>query len=138
MSPSEALKDCEKCIELAPDFAKGYTRRGAAYMLMREYEKATSSYEHALSLDANNADALDGVQRCNQAIRRNEENLTTEERQAKAMKDPEVQAILSDPVMSMILQEMTNDPRAAADHMKNPEIAKKIQKLVNAGVIRTR
>lgn len=39
MSPSEALKDCEKCIELAPDFAKGYTRRGAAYMLMREYEK---------------------------------------------------------------------------------------------------
>jgi len=45
---------------------------------------------------------------------------------------------MSDPVMQQILQQAQSDPKALQDHLKNPMIQKKIQKLVNAGIIRTR
>jgi len=45
---------------------------------------------------------------------------------------------MNDPVMQQILQQAQSDPKALQDHMKNPIVQKKIQKLVNAGIIRTR
>jgi stress-induced-phosphoprotein 1 len=45
-------------------------------------------------------------------------------------------SILSDPVMQSILQQAKSDPAALNEHMKNPGIRSKIQKLVAAGVIR--
>lgn len=48
---------------------------------------------------------------------------------------PPVQ-ILSDPVMQSILQQAKGDPAALNEHMKNPGIRSKVQKLVAAGVIR--
>jgi stress-induced-phosphoprotein 1 len=44
--------------------------------------------------------------------------------------------ILSDPVMQSILQQAKGDPAALNEHMKNPGIRAKVQKLVAAGVIR--
>ena len=58
------------------------------------------------------------------------------ERQAKAMADPQVQNIMVDPVMQQVLKDCTENPGAVATHMKNPEIAMKLQKLMTAGVIR--
>ena len=46
--------------------------------------------------------------------------------------------ILQDPVMQAILNQAKGNPAALQDHMKNPEISSKIQKLIVAGVIRTR
>jgi len=54
------------------------------------------------------------------------------------MRDPEVAGIMNDPVMQQILQQAQSDPGALQDHMKNPVVRQKIQKLVNAGIIRTR
>lgn len=45
---------------------------------------------------------------------------------------------MSDPVMQQILQQAQSNPAALQDHLKNPMIKQKIQKLINAGVIRTR
>lgn len=47
--------------------------------------------------------------------------------------DPDIMAILQDPVMQSILQQAKGDPAALQDHMKNPGIASKIQKLIAAG-----
>lgn len=44
--------------------------------------------------------------------------------------------ILSDPVMQSILQQAKSDPAALNEHMKNPGIRAKVQKLIAAGVIR--
>ena len=49
------------------------------------------------------------------------------------VQDPDIMAILQDPVMQSILQQAKGDPAALQDHMKNPGIAGKIQKLIAAG-----
>jgi stress-induced-phosphoprotein 1 len=54
------------------------------------------------------------------------------------MSNPEVQQILGDPAMQLILQQMQKDPRALQDYLKNPEIVKKIQKLLECGLISIR
>ena len=45
-------------------------------------------------------------------------------------------SIMQDPVMSAILQQAQSDPAALQEHMKNPSVRAKVQKLVAAGVIR--
>ena len=50
--------------------------------------------------------------------------------------DPEIMSILSDPIMQSILQQAKGDPAALNDHLKNPGVRAKIQKLMAAGVIR--
>ena len=59
-------------------------------------------------------------------------------RQARGMQDPEVQNILTDPIMRQVLDDLQKDPVGAQRHLKHPEIAAKIQKLINAGVVQTR
>ena len=44
--------------------------------------------------------------------------------------------ILQDPVMQSILQQAKSDPKALTEHMKNPAIRSKVQKLVASGVIK--
>jgi stress-induced-phosphoprotein 1 len=44
--------------------------------------------------------------------------------------------IMQDPVMQAILQQAQSDPAALSEHMKNPGVRNKIQKLIAAGVIR--
>lgn len=46
-------------------------------------------------------------------------------------------SIMQDPVMQAILQQAQSDPKALQEHMKNPGVRAKIQKLAAAGVIRT-
>jgi stress-induced-phosphoprotein 1 len=44
--------------------------------------------------------------------------------------------IMQDPVMQSILQQAQSNPMALQEHMKNPSVKTKIQKLMAAGVIR--
>ncbi|XP_021277356.1 hsp70-Hsp90 organizing protein 3-like [Herrania umbratica] len=138
----EGLKDAEKCIELDPTFSKGYTRKGAVQFFMKEYEKALDTYQEGLKHDPNNQELLDGARKCVQQINKaNRGDLSPEElkeRQAKAMQDPEIQNILSDPVMRQVLIDFQENPKAAQEHMKNPLVMNKIQKLVSAGIVQIR
>lgn len=127
------LKDCETCLNLDPKFLKGWIRKGKILQGMQQQSKAIVAYEKALELDASNAEALEGYRQCSIAVSSNPEEV-----RKRAMADPEVQQILRDPAMRLILEQMQNDPRALSDHLKNPEIASKIQKLVNSGLIAIR
>ncbi|CAH1999721.1 unnamed protein product [Acanthoscelides obtectus] len=129
------LKDCDKCVELDPKFIKGWIRKGHILQGMQQPTKAIAAFQKALELDPNNAEALAGYRAC--ALENNMDGDPEKIRQ-RAMADPEVQSILRDPAMRMILEQMQNDPRALQDHLKNPDIAAKIQKLLESGLIAIR
>jgi len=131
----QAVEDCEKVIKMDPTFIKGYTRKGDALFLMKKHEEARLAYQEALKIDSNNQNAKDGLYRCNVAISEKEANMTPEQKRERAMKDPEIQQILKDPVMNAVLEQMQKDPGAVQEHMRNPDIAQKINKLVQAGIL---
>lgn len=127
------LKDCDEAIRLKPDFVKAYTRKGHCHFFLKEYDKALEAYDKGLQLEPNNQELTEGAQRTVSAM--NQTQNANQPNEA-AMRDPEVQEILSDPVMRQILHDMQSNPAAAADHLKSPLIQAKIQKLINAGILR--
>ncbi|XP_042474633.1 hsp70-Hsp90 organizing protein-like [Zingiber officinale] len=135
----KALKDAEKCIELDPSFSKRYTRKGAIQFFMKEYDRALETYQEGLKHDPNNQELMDGVRRCVEHINKtNKGEISPEElkeRQAKAMQDPEIQSIFTDPLMRQVLIDFQENPKAVQDHLKNPQVTHKIQKLVSAGIV---
>ncbi|XP_011300821.1 stress-induced-phosphoprotein 1 [Fopius arisanus] len=124
------LKDCEKCVELDPEFVKGWVRKGKILQGMQQHTKALKAYQTALGLDPNNAEASEGYRSCSVYYDSNPEEV-----RKRAMADPEVQSILRDPAMRLILEQMQNDPKALQDHLKNPAIAEKLQKLLESGLV---
>jgi len=125
------ISDCDECIRLDPTFVKGYLRKGGACLMLRQFGRAKAAFEEALKLDSSNQEALDGLR---QALVSGQSK-NPEEVRKKAMEDPEIRQILSDPAMTMILEQMSQDPKAVREHLKNPEIMKKIEKLMDAGIV---
>lgn len=63
---------------------------------------------------------------------------TDEQTYARAMRDPEVQAIMADPIFQSILSQAQQDPKSLQQHMASNEgIRKKVEVLVRAGIIKT-
>jgi len=134
-----ALKDAETCVEMCPTFVKGFSRKAAIHVYLKEFHKALDSYNEVLKLDPDNSEAKDQIENVLSMV--NNSNASGEvdkERQARAMADPEIQAIIGDPQMRSILGEMQSDPKKAQAAMADPEIAAKLQKLIAAGVLQVR
>lgn len=138
----EALKDANKCIEIDNTFVRGYARKGAVQFFMKDYHKALETYQAGLKYDESNQELLEGVRKCLSQIDAANRGAVSEEelkeRQAKAMQDPEIQSILSDPVMRQVLTDFQENPRAAQEHTKSPMVMAKLQKLMAAGIIQVR
>jgi DnaJ family protein C protein 7 len=52
----EALEDCNKAIDLDPQYLKAYTRRAACYTMLSKHAEAVRDYEKAQQMDPNNDD----------------------------------------------------------------------------------
>ncbi|EKE37365.1 TPR repeat protein [Entamoeba nuttalli P19] len=132
-----AIKDAEMCIKIKPDFIKGYNRKAFSHFCMKEYNKALTEYEHALKIDPNNAEATSGITTVQNAIMGASNAETDEERLRHAMADPEIQSILTDPMMRNILDDMGKNPASATKYLQDPEVRSRIEKLIAAGIIKT-
>lgn len=141
MAFPDALKDAEKAIEVDPKFIKAYIRKANILFSMREYTRALEALQAGTDHDENGQNAREIQQtefKVQQALFTQRGTESSEETLNRAMRDPEVAQIMSDPVMQQILQQAQEDPKALQDHLKNATIRQKIQKLMNAGIIKTR
>jgi stress-induced-phosphoprotein 1 len=122
---------------------KAHIRKAACYFAMGEYQKSIDACTAAQAADstppntgAHAREIEQQLQRCASAMYSSNAGASEQEILERAQRDPEVLAILQDPIMQQILGQMKEDPSAVQEHLKNPMIKQKIQKLVNAGVIR--
>ena len=140
----EATKDANAAIKLDPTFVKGYTRRAYCEFRMKEFHKCLETYDQVLKIDPNNKEAEAGIQDTIKAISAQQSgssNETEEERNKRAQQamqqDPELQQIMTDPGFQAILKNCQEKPGALQEYMKDPGMAKKFNKLIAAGVLRT-
>jgi stress-induced-phosphoprotein 1 len=137
MDFSNALEDCEKALKLDPKYAKAWLRRGTIQVFLKEYHKALETFQMVLQLEPDNAEAKRGLAETVSKINSSQGSTEADpERAARAMSDPEIQAILRDPMVNQAIQDMQKDPQALRNVMNDPNMAAKIQKLIAAGVLR--
>lgn len=137
-----ALDDCDMAAKKDPTFIRAFIRKAQAYFGMRKYSDCVDACTAAQEVDAqhhNGANAREieqQQQKAFAAMYSARDNETEEQTRDRLQKDPEIMGIMQDPVMQSILQQAQGDPMALQEHMKNPNIRSKIQKLMAAGVIR--
>eukprot|EP00127_Corallochytrium_limacisporum_P001419 Clim_evm41s55 gene=Clim_evmTU41s55 len=131
----DAIKDCDAAIGKDEAFIKAYTRKAQSQVALKEYTKALETLEAANKVSPGNTEIEEQMRWVMTKSMEGAQNESLEERQKRAMQDPEVQGILADPAMQLILQQMSQDPQAAQDHLRNPQVMAKVQKLADAGII---
>ncbi|KAM3574932.1 hypothetical protein VYU27_003158 [Nannochloropsis oceanica] len=129
---------CEKAIALDAKYVKAWAKKGDIEFFMKEYHRALESYKHGMKIEPNNSLCVQGLQKTMMKIRESSSEEADMERAAHGMADPEIQAILSDPVIQQVLRDVQENPREGQKAMSDPGVAAKIEKLINAGVLRTR
>ncbi|PFH62813.1 hypothetical protein XA68_11825 [Ophiocordyceps unilateralis] len=137
-----AVDDCNAAIKRDPTFIRAYIRKAQAYFGMRKYSECVDACTEAQQVDqehhhgANAREIEQQQQKAFGAMYSARDNETEEQTRERLTKDPEIMGIMQDPVMQSILQQAQSDPKALQEHMRNPSVRTKIQKLIAAGVIR--
>lgn len=63
-SKSKALRDAEKCVELAPKWAKGYNRLGVAQQSLKRFTEAMDSFKKGIELEPSNPALWSALSAC--------------------------------------------------------------------------
>eukprot|EP01040_Poterioochromonas_malhamensis_P000686 gene686-733_t len=136
---NDAKREVELSLELDRNYVKAWAKKGDIEFFMKEYHRALDSYKAGLQLEPENALCKQGLNKTFAKIQ--EANMTGEmdkERAAHAMADPEIQAILMDPTIRQVLQDFQENPKFAQQAMGDADIRRKIEKLINAGVLQVK
>ncbi|KAJ4397353.1 Hsp90 cochaperone [Gnomoniopsis smithogilvyi] len=137
-----ALDECNTAIKKDKTFIRAYIRKAQVLFVMKRYSDCVDACEEAAQIDqeyhagANAREIEQQQQKALMKMYEKRENETEEQTRERIQNDPEIMSVMQDPVMQAILQQAQSDPAALREHMKNPGVRSKIQKLVAAGVIR--
>ncbi|KAF3925180.1 hypothetical protein ABW20_dc0102594 [Dactylellina cionopaga] len=139
MSFPSSIDDCRKAIELDPGFMRAHIRLAQGYYGLKEYNKVLDALAEATAADKDmkhTREIEELSQKTMGTMYNAHENETEEQARERIQRDPEIVSIISDPIMQTILNQAKSDPMALQEHMRNPTVRTKIQKLIAAGVIR--
>lgn len=120
-----ALMDLEHCIQLDKNFLKAHIRKGKVLQAMGIYNQAKHVFEEALKLNPSSDEALEGQRQCSQLLTGK-----------SPLEDPEVKQIMEDSNMQEVLKQIQKKPNCIVEHMQNPDIANKINKLNEVGIVK--
>ncbi len=70
---SKALHDAEICVELAPNWSKGYNRLGTAQQGLKRFDAAIQSFKKGIELDPNNPALWSCLKLCEKAYEKDKE-----------------------------------------------------------------
>ena len=89
------------------------------------------------TIDPTNVACKQGVDKTLSAINAANYNKEADpDRAARAMADPQIQAILTDPVIRQVLNDFQENPSHAQRAMNDPNVRPKIEKLIAAGILK--
>jgi len=135
MAWDPALKDSVKAISLAPTWSKPYLRKAKVEQALQKYHRALATLKLAKAMVENPGELNSAFIELQTAIGR-ANNIKDPQRQQRALEDPEIQAILQDPVISSLLKGAENDPSAIAKAIRTSEhVRDSIEMLAAAGII---
>ena len=131
-----ALTHLQKAIAIDGKDPKCHAKAGDVYYLLKEYHKAMDSFRAGLAIDPEDVPCKQGLHRTIVKIKEGSgvgKDPDAEIRRKRAMADPEIQAILKDPVMTQVLAGIAQDPKLSTEALKDPVIKAKMERLVAAG-----
>jgi len=129
----EALADGQKCVELKPDWAKGYGRVGLALFKLDRVDEAKKFYEDGLKIDGNNATLKDGLAQCEQAANKPKgKGLFGPQIWQTISLDPELRPFMSDKDFVNKINMLNANPQMAMQMgvLNDPKIKKVFEKMM--------
>ena len=135
----EALADANKCVELKPEFIKGYTRQGVALFGLNKFGEAKVAYEAGLKVDPNNAALKDGLADVEAKLRAppKQENplgaLFGPDMYVKLNANPVTREYMKDPAFVAKLQMLATDPRAMGNMGSDPRLQQALGVILGVG-----
>jgi stress-induced-phosphoprotein 1 len=130
-----AMTDCETAMKLDPTYLKSYARKARIQILNKEYHKALDTVSQGLDHDETHVELREVMAELQSKIERAMYEAPDPVRQQRAMADPEIQSMLRDPMVRQALSDLSTDPTAMAKLGRDPQMARKINRLILAGVV---
>lgn len=141
-----ALKDSESCLGLKPDFAKGYSRKGAALHGLERFNDSIKAYEDGLVKfpgDNGLTSGLEEVKRSKNPPPRASPlggnpmaSLFGPDMVAKIALDPKLRHYLNDPEFMTKLQTLQRDPNQLTTMLGDPRIMEVFQMMLGGAGMR--
>lgn len=122
-----ALSDAQSTIEIKPDWAKGYTRKGSALAYLGRKDDAITAYEQALKLDP----SMISVQKDLEELKNPTPNpfaggfpnpFASAEVLNKLRNDPRTRQYLDDPDFLRTLRELQQNPQSLTTKLNDPKV----------------
>jgi stress-induced-phosphoprotein 1 len=115
-----ALADGEKCIEISPQWAKGYTRKGAALHSLKRYDDAVKAYQDGLKIAPSDAGLTSGLNEVKKAMTQPKQSgIVSPALLSKLAAHPKFGPKLADPAFRTKLDMLNSNPQAM---LQDPEI----------------
>lgn len=129
-----ALYDAVKCIDLKPDWPKGYSRKGAASHALKNYDDAIEAYEAGLKVDPNDVGCKNGISEVKKVLSAPKASpgggLFSPQMLSKLATHPKFGPKLADPQFQMKLQMMNSNPQLL---MQDPEMMEVLTAILGGG-----
>lgn len=131
----KALVDAQICVDLNPEWAKGYLRRGLAEFYLGKYEQAEVSYKRGLEIEPNNSQILEGLQNVKEKLANKPAGGSADKEKffqqalSQLKSNPETADFLNDAEFLKKIDAIKNNPQKAGEYMNDPKIQKAFEVL---------
>ncbi len=133
LSYNEAIKDCEKSIELDKEFMRAYLRKATCHLMLKQFPLALETYEKGLEINPSNLELVEGKKKCLELV--GSELKQLDNQQIKEAPE-EIKNLILDPRIKQLLELFKTNVTAAHEMMKIDKFLQdSFNKLVKHGVI---